>query len=145
MKRFKGSSRSGREFVDAGQDGPTFRFTYVHTTYGDDLKIETLDEHEDYFTVFEGMVYYDGMFYGDWSVYSEDSPDAPNECETFDQKKARLPDKYRAKYVGLEINRELVLSTAHISERCNDAIVGTEPGDDPDGVPTANSIRANID
>ena len=52
---------------DFGPDGPVFGpFEWVHTTYGCDIKLGDDGELQDK----DGLVYYDGMWYGDWSVFS---------------------------------------------------------------------------
>lgn len=44
-----------------------------------------------------------------------------------------MNDLSKKEYKDLEINRELVLSTYHVSEECHDVITRTEYGDDPRG------------
>lgn len=82
----------GRRSLDTdlegwGEDGPTFGpFPFFHMTYcseikfGDDLCLEVVD----------GLVFYDGLYYGDWSFTTEPSSDALS-IDVFDPAKAILP------------------------------------------------------
>jgi hypothetical protein len=72
---------------DWGDDGPVFVCDYVHTTYGN--RIHTAEDRED-LRVIEDCVYYDGVYYGDWSVFMW-TPDCGLELMPFDNQKAMPP------------------------------------------------------
>ena len=53
-----------------GEDGPIFGpFPYFHMTYNCDIKFSEDDGHD--LSVIEDLVYYDGVYYGDWSFVDE--------------------------------------------------------------------------
>lgn len=72
LELFHGRKDPSQGMDDWGEQGPIFGpFDYVHTIYaqrivagpfGDDATLELF--------VVDGLVYYDGMYYGDWSIYS---------------------------------------------------------------------------
>jgi len=66
LKLFHGRPSLGMDMDDWGQQGPIFGpCEYVHTTYGDNLK---LGNNWPELRVVDDCVYYNGMYYGDWSV-----------------------------------------------------------------------------
>lgn len=74
LELFHGRSSIGEELGDWGSEGPILGpLTYVHITYATDLKLETVDGLEgDLRLAGEGeldLLYYDGVCYGDWSVF----------------------------------------------------------------------------
>ena len=53
-----------------GQQGPVFLVDYVHVTYCGDLKLglpEPVGDGE--LPLGDDLVFYDGIYYGDWSVF----------------------------------------------------------------------------
>ena len=82
----------GRRSLDAdldgwGEDGPTFGpFPFFHMTYcseikfGDGLCLEVVD----------GLVFYDGVYYGDWS-FTAKPVSGDSFIDVFDAAKAILP------------------------------------------------------
>ena len=75
IKLFHGRRDPAQEMDDWGERGPILGpFRWVHTTYGRDIHIggecppwdSVGDLH-----VRDGMVHYDGIWYGDWSVFDE--------------------------------------------------------------------------
>ena len=57
---------------DWGSDGPVFGpFDFVHVTYAFHVKLGKPDSDCDELFGFEDMIYYDGVYYGDWSVFDE--------------------------------------------------------------------------
>lgn len=86
---FHGRKPHDQKIDDWGTDGPIFQVEFVHTTYACEVKIN--DEH--HLPIDEDMLYYDGVWYGDWSVFNHDQlpPDHAARLVTFDQDKAKLP------------------------------------------------------
>ncbi len=77
---------------DFGPNGPIFGpFEYVHTTYGCDIKLGEEGELEDK----DGLIYYDGIWCGDWSVFSHKdlSDGSMKRYINFCQKCARFVDR----------------------------------------------------
>jgi hypothetical protein len=83
--------RDPSENLDAwGSQGPVFLVDYVHVTYLCDIKLgipEPAGDGDLHFV--EDLVYYDGVYYGDWSVFSPVILD--------DEQKARVADYDAAK------------------------------------------------
>ncbi len=76
-----------------GQTGPIFKtYRYAHTTYANDIKLDGPDTKFRQLIIDDnGLIYYDGVYYGDWSITTE----IPNGHEVieFDQAKAEKPPK----------------------------------------------------
>ena len=80
LELFHGRTSVTEQLDDWGSEVPIFGpLAYVHTTYAADIKIETAtgeqgvlylcgDERAD-------LLYYDGVFYGDWSAFGADIPE----------------------------------------------------------------------
>lgn len=71
LQLFHGRKRPDEDLDDWGMPGPVFLVEYVHVTYGHDLKLgipEPAGGGDLRFV--DDLVYYDGAYYGDWSVFS---------------------------------------------------------------------------
>ncbi len=67
LKLFHGRESPDSELNGWGDDGPIFGpFPYFHTTYGVEIKFDEDECHV--LPIVDGLVYYDQVFYGDWSV-----------------------------------------------------------------------------
>jgi hypothetical protein len=79
---------------DWGSDGPVFGpYEFVHTTYGWNIKLVKSNGNCDELYVQE-MVYYDGIYYGDWSVFDAAVLEKTKfQIAVFQQDKANLPEK----------------------------------------------------
>ena len=93
LELFHGREDPKQELDDWGTPGPVLGpFQYVHTTYGTHIKMEmpTGDVLID-MTVGDGLVYYDGVYYGDWSVFDHQTLSNSTELQArrkcFDQSK----------------------------------------------------------
>lgn len=73
IRLFHGRSRLRQQMDDWGRDGPVFGpYDYVHTTYGSNLRLGKADQEcDELLIVHRKLVYYDGMYYGDWSVFTD--------------------------------------------------------------------------
>jgi hypothetical protein len=98
IELFHGRRRPDEDLDDWGSDGPVLGpFSFVHTTYGNDIKLgSTTDKGESVgsLVVYEDLVYYDGVYYGDWSVFDKNMsnhPDLRKRIQAFDKKKATIP------------------------------------------------------
>ena len=76
IELFHGRKTPDEELRDWGAEGPVLGpFGWVHMTYGSDIKCGDHEPHGD--AVFElllrkdGLVEYQGVFYGDWSVFDK--------------------------------------------------------------------------
>lgn len=72
---FHGRTTAEEDMNDWGEDGPVLGpLSYVHTTYGTDIKITHAQSGEDgSLTIVGDMVRYGGKLYGDWSVFGSDA------------------------------------------------------------------------
>jgi hypothetical protein len=74
LELFHGRSPADEELDDWGQDGPVFGpLNFVHTTYCSDIKIQPKDrpnDNADELFIQSDMVYYDNVWYGDWTVFA---------------------------------------------------------------------------
>ena len=67
LKLFHGRERPDEPLDDWGEPGPIFGpYPFFHTTYQSDIKF---DDDRGVLRIVGDLVYYDGMFYGDWSVF----------------------------------------------------------------------------
>lgn len=74
LRLLHGRRHPREELQEWGADGPTFGpVDSVHTTYAIHIRFGT-EENEDCELVIahEGMVYYSGIWYGDWTVFNSD-------------------------------------------------------------------------
>ena len=89
---------------DFGEKGPILGpLAYVHTTYAGDVKCCPLDEEgepdefatADFQVTCECLLYYDGMYYGDWSVsdgrWARASKEDRGRIRQVEAKKAEVP------------------------------------------------------
>ena len=100
IELFHGRADPLQDLEDWGEPGPVFGpFRFVHTTYASHIKLgsdaDTLQE----LNVLEDMVYYGGMWYGDWSVFRastfRDESALQQRHQAFDAQKAAIPDHLR--------------------------------------------------
>jgi hypothetical protein len=76
-----------------GSDGPVFGpYEFVHTTYASFVRLGSEDHICDELFLHEDMLYYEGVYYGDWCVFDENSfKKAQYQASAFEQSKANLP------------------------------------------------------
>ena len=94
IELFHGRTDPEEELEDWGSPGPIFGpLQFVHTTYACDIKFTYADESQrnGWLNVTEDFVYYDGVYYGDWSVFTELSDDLKERLVDFEQSKAESP------------------------------------------------------
>lgn len=94
---FHGRKDPKQDMDGWGTDGPTFGpVNFVHTTYGSDIKLGIPDEDDSVeLKVIGDVVYYDGVYYGDWSVFGQDIFDSESEkfnLVEYDRQKSKLPE-----------------------------------------------------
>ncbi len=77
IRLFHGRTTKNQVLEDWGLDGPVFGpFDWIHTTYKNHIKMGE-NEHGDVVAelmVDEDLVYYDGVWYGDWTIFTELNP-----------------------------------------------------------------------
>jgi hypothetical protein len=87
---------------DWGSNGPILGpYQFVHTTYGWDIKLGKSNGNCDELYVRKDMVYYDLVYYGDWSVFDEGTcKEAQFQITQFEQAKANMPSGAIAHITG---------------------------------------------
>jgi hypothetical protein len=71
MELFHGRTSVEQQLESWGSQGPEFLVDYVHVTYQDDIKLGIpVPAGDGDLRYVEDLVYYDGVYYGDWSVFS---------------------------------------------------------------------------
>jgi hypothetical protein len=97
LELFHGRQSVAEELQDWGSQGPILGpLAYVHTTYSTDIKVETLDGIDGVLQVvgeLPDLLYYDGTYYGDWSVIGQEAlgNDLLPRVQPFEKAKAQLP------------------------------------------------------
>jgi hypothetical protein len=83
--------QAGEQLDDWGVQGPIFGpFPYFHTTYACEIKFN--EAHV--LSITDEMVRYDGLYYGDWSVFASlDQVNDKTRLQPFDQAKADKTDR----------------------------------------------------
>lgn len=93
LKLFHGRDTVVEDMEDWGYHGPIFEIKgFVHCTYMSILWVDHEGDGDgEWLSVVDGLVYYDGKFYGDWSVFAEPFSGIEYYLEPFDPKKAEMP------------------------------------------------------
>lgn len=93
---FHGQVDNSETLNDWGCDGPLLGpFTSILTTYAKKIRVDEQDASK-YLTMCGDTVYYDGVYYGCWSVISSERVETDpyfrsRRREAFDPEKAKLP------------------------------------------------------
>ena len=105
LELFHGRPDPDEDMNDWGCEGPIFECEHVHFTYLCSLRLlnpvvtnETRngDKHGEIFlAIYEDMVYYDGVFYGDVFTFDEIPDGHEGQLVDLDPEKVDLPEKYR--------------------------------------------------
>jgi hypothetical protein len=97
LELFNGRKSVIEQLDDWGTEGPILGpLKFVHTTYASDIKLETVEGLDGVLHVVgeetPDLLYYDKIFYGDWSVFGEEvlanNPALRRRVEQFDPRKA---------------------------------------------------------
>ena len=93
LRLFHGRNDPDQNMEDWGEDGPVFGpLEFVHTTYSFHLKLGLSDDNCYELYCFEDMLYYDGVYYGDWSVFTEECFRENNfQTTVYESSKAQIP------------------------------------------------------
>lgn len=96
LELFHGRQDPQVEMADWGQRGPVFGpYDGIHSTYAVDIKLVSNGDGYGRLQIVDGLVYYNGLYYGDWTVLSEVSarkdPDLHARLQAFNQEMADLP------------------------------------------------------
>jgi hypothetical protein len=94
LQLFHGRPDPREQLNDWGSEGPVIGpLEYVHTTYATDVKFGFFDKSQSdgWLTIVNGLIYYDGVYYGDWSSFTNLPKELTSRVIEFDQLKAALP------------------------------------------------------
>lgn len=81
VQLFHGRKDPDEQMDDWGNTGPTFGpYNVVSTTYATEVKMSRIDGSLEILRYYGNLVYYDGMYYGDWVVV-EMPPESPSPFE----------------------------------------------------------------
>jgi len=100
LELFHGRRDPDQEMDDWGKAGPVLGpFPFVHTTYASDIKLGDANGTPCELNILDGLVYYDGMWYGDWSAFSMSTfrreQALQQRHQRFDPQKASMPEHFR--------------------------------------------------
>ena len=74
IRLFHGRTDPNRDMDEWGSDGPVFGpYEFAHTTYTSRIRLCKVDDNCDELFLYEDMLYYDGVYYGDWSVFTDET------------------------------------------------------------------------
>ena len=94
LELFHGRADPAQDMADWGDAGPVFGpFEGVHTTYAADIKLVIAGDNCGALAVVDDLVYYAGLYYGDWAVMGADqlTLDLQTRLQAFDQAQAVPP------------------------------------------------------
>lgn len=104
IELFHGRRSLTKKMDDWGDGGPILGpFYWVHTTYATHIKLGMNRDSVGDLYVKNDLVYYDGVWYGDWSVFTKHQikiHDLSRRIEEFSQAKAELPQDKKIKLKG---------------------------------------------
>lgn len=72
MKLFHGRKSQNEQLDDWGSDGPLLRIGGFHVTYLSTFRVMLADEDWHFLKLVDGLLYYDGVFYGDFTIGDTD-------------------------------------------------------------------------
>jgi len=93
IRLFHGRTDPKQDMDNWGSDGPVFGpYEFVHITYASCVRFGQQNGNCDSLYVYEDMLFYNGAYYGDWSVFTDETL-KKGEFVTipFEQSKANLP------------------------------------------------------
>lgn len=102
VELFHGRTSPDENLETWGRQGPVFLVKYVHVTYLCDIKLGIPQPAGDGDLRFVGdLVYYDGIYYGDWSVFPsallEKEPELKSRFRRYNRIKAQPPKAAKEK------------------------------------------------
>jgi hypothetical protein len=93
IRLFHGRKHIYQELDDWGSDGPILGpYDCIHTTYAGCIKMSIKDTLNELFVV-DDVLFYGGVFYGDWSVFDADrlSDEEKAYYQKYDARKSVIP------------------------------------------------------
>lgn len=95
IELFHGRTDKEQDMDDWGSTGPVFGpLCYAHTTYANEIKLGQGGDEYGVLRVDDDMIYYSGVWYGDWSIFPAstfaESTDLQTRLLQFDGEKAEF-------------------------------------------------------
>jgi len=92
VRLFHGRTDPNQDMDKWGSHGPVFGpYEFIHSAYAFSLELGNHDTCDELF-YHDGMVYYDGIYYGNWCVFDERTfKDGRYQRTVFEPSKANLP------------------------------------------------------
>ena len=94
LELFHGRQDPKADMDDWGEPGPMFGpYDGIHTTYAEDIKLVIAGDGYGRLFIADGLVYYNGLYYGDWSVMdaAQITADLQPRVQAFEQSLAEAP------------------------------------------------------
>lgn len=94
VQLFHGRKAPDQDMADWGEPGPVFVVDWFHVTYVNHIRMGNDGDDNMELNLVEDMLYYDGMYYGDWSVFSDSSVEIEafrDRFQMYDAAKAVVP------------------------------------------------------
>ena len=101
LSLFHGRVDPKQDMEEQGTAGPVFVCDYVQVTYAQHIQMSNIDCVNDFAIVEEDLIYYDGVYYGDFSIFPEEN--------LSDEEKLRIR----------EYSPELTISLIYSKDRTN--------------------------
>jgi len=114
IKLFHGRKEPSQDMDDWGSDGPIFGpYHFIHTVYASRLYLGHHHHQSHELEMYDDMIGYDGIYYGDWSVFTEDifKNADPSRLQPFDLAKTTLPEKDSVAKISLTENLVKIIVT----------------------------------
>jgi len=95
LELFHGRPDPAQEMEDWGEQGPVFGpLQYLHTTYAYHVEFMLKNGECGELWIIDDMIYYDGFWYGDWSVFDagEEHNEALKRLQPYSEEKAQRPE-----------------------------------------------------
>jgi hypothetical protein len=72
IRLFHGRTDPTQDMDDWGTDGPILGpYTYIHITYTCLIRLGTPDANDHELHLPEDLIYYDCIYYGDWTIFDD--------------------------------------------------------------------------
>jgi len=88
IKLYHGRQTTTEQLDDWGSDGPLLRIGGLHITYLSTYRVMLADQDWHFLKFVDDLLYYDGIFYGDFTV-SDSDPEAIGQINWFDPVKGQ--------------------------------------------------------
>ena len=106
-----GRKSPSEELDNWGSDGPVFAASFVHTTYGNYIRLggpQPGETHLELYVSEDELIFYDGVWYGDWTVYPAGC-EADSPIAVCDQSKAEWKgEALSSRETNLAMNRHVI-------------------------------------